>query len=102
MECSDDEGEEHEGEVEPEGNEEMKRLREINANDTDSDNESEQSVEEFFITAPAQAFRENFQSPHTWSWAMSPSERLLNSFTSCLMQWSCSDKPLMSTLYRQG
>ena len=77
MECSDDEGEEHDGEVEPEGNEEMKRLREINANDTDSDNESEQSMEEFFVPTAAQAFRENFQSPHTWSWAMPPSARLL-------------------------
>lgn len=76
MECSEDEGEEHDGEVEPEGYEEMKRLREINANDTDSDNESEQSMEEFFVPTAEQAFRENFQSPHTWSWAMPGSERL--------------------------
>ena len=76
LECSDDEEEEEEGEVEPEGNEEMKRLREINANDTDSDNESEQSAEEFFIPAVTEAFQEGVQGPDTWSWAMSPSERL--------------------------
>jgi hypothetical protein len=76
IECSDDEDEEEE-EVEAEGNEELKRLREINANDTDSDGESEQSLEDYYIPAVAQELRQDVQSPHTWSWAMSPPERLL-------------------------
>jgi hypothetical protein len=76
IECSDDE-EEEEGEIEPEGNEELKRLREINANDTDSDGESEQSLEDYYIPAVAQELRQDVQGPHTWSWAMSPPERLL-------------------------
>jgi hypothetical protein len=89
LECSDDEkeseGSDGEDEVwktsdtleeieEPEGNENLRHLREINANDSDSDNESVESMD-CPRPFPFAAHRTPAQSPDTWTWLLEPQER---------------------------
>jgi hypothetical protein len=73
MDCSDEEGdeEEEEGIDEPEGNEEQRRLREINANDTDSDSDSVESE----LNVPTARRVATILHPHRWSWPLPPEER---------------------------
>lgn len=89
LECSDDEKESEgsDGEAEawrtagtgdeieePEGNENLRHLSEINANDSDSDNESVESLDR--PPPPSStAHRPPARSPDTWTWLLEQQER---------------------------